>query len=355
MKLLPFFNKPARLYNNGKRAFIVVDLNDDDPCRGDSHGYIGMARHIAAKTGGEYLQLDRDTLHMMYPRHDYPKDDHGHQLRLLELFKERGCPDFFFGIHIREMVRDYLDQNGRGIHITSYNEYIKPSLWTKLKYLRHPLVPHHLTRQKLAYEGHHFAETFQEMPRPFIGVVVISGQCPEEYFKELRNAYDQATIFLCSAWRTPNYHFQQVEKDFRKCFNGVAGRFPVIAHNYSRDQEFLDRNETWNVYPGLLDQADHVFLLGNSESIAAEILATGKSFYQSPLYKKSLSHVRTVDDLKPGQPLKTRHFRPLDISNSIASSMIAAQQEQAASGGFATIADKIRGKAPQTRRGYKRV
>lgn len=354
MTLFSPFNSKARRYNNGDAPFILVDLYTDDPARGDSHGYIGLATRVAEQTGGRVSVIDDQSLKLAYP--DHPEGLYGHQLRLMDLFNKEGCPDFFFARHAHAEALNYLSKNGSGVHVSSINEYLRPGFWTRVRHTFNPLVPHHLTQTKLYCEGHRFAEEFQELPRPFIGVIYLDGgeDLLMERFSRLRDAYKEATIFLCSAWRTPDVTFERMEKELKACLGSASDRFPVIPFNYSRDLEFLDRDATWNVYPGLLDQADHLFLLGYSESISAEILATGKSFYKHDDSRKYSPNVRKLEDYVPGTKIETKRFKPIDISDDVAAEIVAAQKEQASKGTFGHFVNKIRGKAGKPR-GYRRI
>ncbi len=287
-----FKEAPVNLnaYNKGDVPTIVVKICDTSPDRGDSHGPLGIAARIAEKTGGTVEVLDKLRLEQLYPELEA-------NLRLKNHFNVRGYPDFAFGVDRYESgITQDPHLRSRTLFVTMINESIANALEVKKPF--YELCPHHLTPKELEYEGNRFATEYAELPRPFFGVVIADpymGRSIEKAAKKLARQHwfhGQGTFFIVSCHRTEDSRYDKfvgILKDHLP--ERKKDKFPVIEFNYRQKQRDFGMETLWNPYKGLINQADHLVLLGSSHSMLSEMLMSGRRVFNAgvdldrPAYK----------------------------------------------------------------------
>lgn len=145
---------------NGARPSVVVDCADgDDQNRGDIHGRIGLARHVAEILGAEYKEITLDQC------------PDGSLTYLQALMAREDAPDFVF---TRQFI--YCDDfavwhKSAGLVVSSYNECVANTIPFDHP-LKRELVPHHLDSHVVARQTEIFAQEYAELPRPLVGIMM---------------------------------------------------------------------------------------------------------------------------------------------------------------------------------------
>ncbi len=295
-----------------KPPMIVVSIDNDNPARGDTHGYIGMAKRIASMTGGKFFFLDDKALEDMYPHiWQYPDEEYEcrkNDERLKQFFEDHGAPDYLFSRQTSLFMQKYLEQKGKGVIISAYNEHVSENLGFMLGLGK--MVPHHLTPEILAHEGYKFATEYQELPRPFIGVVIANlygdqGKLARK-LGDLQKAYKEATIFVTSCHRTGEEEYTDFMGCLRAYLKASEGRVKLVDYNYKFHETHEGMDQRWNPYAGILHQSDHLILAGESHSMVSEMLSTGKIVHKAQnILPKREPFIKNLFDYAAGAPLET--------------------------------------------------
>lgn len=332
------FTRTAKSAFIGLRPRIVVDFGDDDPSRGDMHGFAGLARRIAHKFGGEAVFIDAESLALAHP------GGGSHQARLMAFFEKSGYPDILFGWSRdndpAQLAR--LRQKGTGLVVNSVNEKLSTRIPRPCD--SPYMVAHHLSPDTLRFEGEKFAREYDELPRPYIAVLVadcIEPDADSQKLAEICRNYAEATVFVCTSRRSWSDFYEVFLENLkaRAAAFGMGERLHVVGYDFQSHQDRYGPNAHYNMYPGLLDQADHVILSGYSGSIASEVLATGKV----PFATKHEWYGQMVEDglvasfaaCSPDKPLQTARVTPIDITGDLADYLIGChRRNRAAASGW---------------------
>ncbi len=289
---------------NSKKPRILVDIGNDDPNRGDIHGMIGIAKSVARKTDGTFKVI-KSIKHRI-----------NHLIK--DQLEQNRYPDFIFKSpnihHYPSMISARYTKNKKnGLLISAWNESMCSDLSIPEEYWA--LVPHHLTQEKLHSEGKKFAKTYKYIKRPLIGINLINIEdyripwFVEALTKALKD-FKEATLFICPMHRTKDKCFKKTTSALEKEFSNSP--FKVIKSK--------------NSYVGLLDQADHIIIAGNSQSILSEALFTGKNVHVLDIFSIkdpiSVHKTKRVRDLFNHHNLETNKAEPLNITDIIADNLI---------------------------------
>ncbi len=330
---------PALEYRrfNAQKPYVLVDISSDEPTRGDTHGYIGIAQRLAKRLGAKLCVTDSAALRERYPSMSYYK-------RYASFFRDEGCPDFYFSRHSMSGA-GIVSARGTGVIVNIFNESIYSALRQGFEkgydQLGYPvrIVPHHLTHEDLAHEGQKFAEEYADLPRPFIGINLIDTDiaCLQESITKLASlsrAYDGATFFVVTTHRTNGTHYDDFVRKLKAQLKDTKRCFPVVAFNLN-DERRVHGLDLWNPYKGMLDQADHLVQVGQSASMMSEALFLGKSLYVcAPYYafRRAIDEgfLRSMPDHPAGTPLQTTKTKPLDIVDDCVEELIRKQKDHKA-------------------------
>lgn len=329
------FTRTAKSPFIGLRPRIVVDFGHDDPSRGDMHGFAGLARRIAHKLGGEAVFVDAESLALAHPGAD------SHLERLMAFFDKTAYPDIVFSKDADAFTQERLKEKGTGLVVKSVNEKLSARIPRPCDSPH--MVAHHLSPDILQSEGAKFAREYGELPRPYIAVLVadcIEPDADSEKLAEICRNYDEATVFVCTSRRSWRDFYEMFLENLKTLAaqSGMGERLHVVGYDFNFHQETYGPEGHYNMYPGLLDQADHLILTGYSGSIASEVLATGKV----PFATKHEWYGQMVADglvasfaaCSPDKPLQTARVTPIDITADLADYLIGchSRNRAAASG-----------------------
>jgi mitochondrial fission protein ELM1 len=323
------FQAPApgsvSLCGGGSGLKIYYVLGDDEPTRGDSHGYAGLGRVMAQKLGGQFFQIDDEMLAGQYPDEEiWNRPDC--------FLRDHGPADIVLCRSPRTTGR-FTDANT--IFIEGRNENFSD--------LRHNdmLVAHHLTAEIFAQEGNRFASLYNDLAGDLIAVLLVDNCASAKLLGQslVRNALkaEQSTLFITTCWRTPAHDYKDVMQSCRDAITEQGAQERVRLIGYNLDQEAGCNNP----YIGLLDRADHIVLWGRSHSMFSEAAATGKTVHMSlhglqneaylPLAARGI--VRGYDFEETAGLVTSRHA-PLNKTEEIADELISNIAYQLRKRGF---------------------
>ncbi len=318
---------------NGNRAHIAVYIgNESDITRGDVNGYMGMANRIAEKLGGYFNVLRIDELAEKYGNGGISDEKD----LLIAYCKDKGVPDLFFTPkYPGGKTLSYMGDNGSTVVLCEINEDVRRKLGAFMpNSLPREIVPHNLSPAMLAYEGQRFAQEYAELPRPFIGINLVgmgteSSENLAKKLASLKEAYSEATFFICSCHRTSSPAYDDLSRPLKELLSGEEpGRYPVIDFDFQMQRDSHGLDATWNPYKGLLDQADHIIVAGGSHSMTSEALLRGKTVYQwdgmtTSTALDSRGWVRKLAQHPDGQPLVSENIEKVDVTNDCADALIS--------------------------------
>ncbi len=297
------------------RPKIYLCYGRDDMNRGDSHGYLGIAKAIARKTNGALHRLDMPLLADLYP--DLP-----YREACAAYVADNGTPDLVLS---REWFRLPDCMRLTSIFcVSKINEELSQRYAKGTK-----LVSHNITRERLRQEGAEFAHLHPGIDHPLIAVMMVHdhgiGSAPQDLVA-LCDDFERATIYVCSSPRTREDEFYQFQKRIL---------LEMAQKNRSRDIKvrgyFLNGEKAagnpHNPYVGLLDQADHIVVVGPSQSLVSEALASGKSVHvynqtenYAHLEDKGLVH--DFNRYALNNHFQTAAIEPVNLTDQIADGII---------------------------------
>lgn len=253
---------------NDKGPMVMVYIGDDDPSRGDSHGFKGIGMRMAQKLHGEFHYLEDKHLADLYPDISKPRD------AFLKYLKDHGNPDI--------MLSRYGYSGGMmtsippRLLVSQINEGLSDDLMGESS-----LVSHHLTPELLAEQGKQFRANYSDIKTPLIAVMMVNINDIESFAQKMvskAEAYgDGATVFICTSRRThqDNYTKLKTRLEQLAAEKGIGDRLKISGYNF---HEHVGQ-KSFNPYVGLIEAADHVVVAGESMSMVSEPLAAGKPVY----------------------------------------------------------------------------
>jgi len=250
-----------------KGPMVMVYIGDDDPSRGDSHGFKGIGLRMAQKLHGEFHYLEDKQLVDLYPDISKPRD------AFMRYLKDHGNPDI--------MLSRYGYSGGMMTSIpplllvSDINEGLSDNLLGESS-----LVSHHLTPELLAEQGKQFRSNYAEIKTPLIAVMMVNINDIETFAQKMVSkcaAYDEATVFICTSRRTHEQNYTKLKTRLEELAEqkGLGGRLKISGYNF---HEHVGQ-KSFNPYVGLIQEADHVVVAGESMSMVSEPLAAGKPVF----------------------------------------------------------------------------
>lgn len=308
---------------NGSRPLIAINMMQDDPDRGDMHGFMGIAEDIARKVSGDVLiirqqELD-NTLHMLgiQPENKLSDDD---KIRLI--FRKAGNPDFYFTRHPTQTIMEEISASGCGVLVTAMNEKL-PEFCGVEGDGSHTALPHHISQKKAEWEGHLFAQEYEDLPRPFIALNLADGFDPHQIGEDLARhckEIPEATFFVTSCHRTSETDYKRMIWKLEELFPGQ--NFPVIGFN-KKYHDTHHAEERLNPYIGLTAAADHVIVCGYSASMISERISTGRSVITDTALVNPSNGITSLHD----ENLTTHTIAVQNITSACADALIDKQQK----------------------------
>lgn len=269
------------------KPVVMVWVGADELNRGDTQGMIGLARHCARLVDGRYVYMDNAKLDKMFPKADEYKD------KIRAALQTYGQPDILFGRFATD-VYDGMDEKPK-LFIHDINEEIS------LSRNFNRFVAHDITFNKLRFSRAEFKAHYPDIKGPLFAVFIggssfsmqDEGRDLAKKLYYLAAQHDEATIFVCPSRRSgrdydrlmrhlnEGFHSWFDKGSLKVNFKKAIGRAPKVN---IVGQSYKDIMSGYNPYVGLLGAADHIFVLGDSYSIACETMATGKPVYADFMY-----------------------------------------------------------------------
>ncbi|MBL8711665.1 MAG: mitochondrial fission ELM1 family protein [Alphaproteobacteria bacterium] len=268
-----------------KGPMVMVYIGDDDPSRGDSHGFKGIGMRMAQKLHGEFHYLENRHLVDLYPDISRPRD------AFLKYLKDHGKPDIMLSRY--GYYGDMMTSISPRLIVSDINERLSDSLLGE-----NSLVSHHLTPELLEEQGKQFRDNYKEIKTPLVAVMMVNLHDIESFAQKMVSkgaAYEEGvTVFICTSPRTHQNNYAKLKTRLEELAaeKGLSGKLHISGYNF---HEHVGQ-KTFNPYVGLIQEADHVVVAGESMSMVSEPLASGKPVYlyepghgYSSLKKKGLA------------------------------------------------------------------
>ncbi len=269
--LRTLFNKAAKPSYIPQKPVIVVSTLEDDKSRGDSNAYKRLGQLIADKIGGEYRYVDENFLMTKYP------DSSDYRAALSIYIEENGTPDIVFARYRHQWIaeKDLYSKSKNPFYVQGINEYMTKEITGEKEQ-----VSHHLTPALLKEEGIKFRSAHPDMPKNLVAVIVadcsLGCNFPETLLSSLPKN-EQTGIFICTSRRTPSENFEYIMQSMSFHMDGGDSTDHLVLRGY--DFRTGREQNAYNPYMGLINEADHIVIIGSSQSIVSESLSRGKSVY----------------------------------------------------------------------------
>ncbi len=297
-------------------------IGDDDPLRGESRGATGLAKRVAEKLNGQMLYVDQDMLDEAFP------NTKSMVLQLKQLLARDGTPDIVIGHNSKQLTR-YTEADP-----TFLIDTILTLMAEKLpdNDTLNALVPHHLTATDLKQHGEAFKAHHAHIKRPITAILLAEIDADDNVATIIDDhclADGAGTLYFCPRWSTSQETYEAIvsELQFILKQRGLSKKFNIFAPS-------LDcvRNQ-YNPYIGLLDQSDHVVLIGQSQSMISESIISGHPVHfhlqsigelidgwNEDKYKELEKHgyIRYLKNHEPNTQLDSTRLPPIDITGKIA-------------------------------------
>lgn len=307
-----------------KPPVILVNIGTDIIGRGDSSGRIGIGQALARMTGGKYLFASDATLKEQFPapagKNPIAHHAHGHMAAFL---KPHGRVDYVLGNRINNDLMSPHCQT-----YDSYNESLSSDLLDDEN-----LVAHNLTRGALAQGAANFKKHYPEVKGTVLGVLMANPTIDRHFCRHLASiaaSYPEATIVLCGCNRTDSAVMRETTKNikhFLKCGAKNPDSVQVISYEYKE-------NDPKNPYRGLIASADHLIVLGSSQSLISEALVRDRAAFVSQAGLSIALQTRgltiSFENCAHSQPLPVHPIRPVNVTRDIARAMIKRRAKHTA-------------------------
>lgn len=276
MNLKSHFNHAARASYLPEHPKILVNTVGDDCNRGDSHAYIGIAKIIAHKLGGDYQLITEGTLRVAYP--GLPPAE---SINLY--YRDTGVPDIIFSrmhhCHYKpEIIAGDAPKQKltKPYVISEINEDL-----SKRTRFSSSLVSHHITPALLVEHGEKLLETYPGIKSNLITVMMADAEyfgLAENLFSRLKDVKD-ASIFVCSGRRTDSGSLNLMMDSLRYELDqsGRENEINLLHYDFRGNLN----SDAFNPYIGLIDKSDHIIICGDSYSIVSETLCKQQAVYMS--------------------------------------------------------------------------
>ncbi|WP_435640033.1 ELM1/GtrOC1 family putative glycosyltransferase [Micavibrio aeruginosavorus] len=307
-------------------------IGGDDPMRGESRGAAGLAKRVAEKLNGQMLYVDQDMLNKAFP------NTKSMARKLKKLMDRDGRPDIVIGYTAEQLIHKTEADP------TFLIDTILPNMVKRLPQndTVNPLVPHHLTADDLTQHGREFLARHTDIKNP-ITTILLANIRADDNVATIIDTHclgdNTGTVYFCPSTRTDPDIYKKIVSKLKTLIkqNGLSQKFNIIAPSLSSV-----RNQ-YNPYIGLLDQSDHVVLIGESQSMISESIANGRPVHihippPAPPAQDGYSlciedsewdikkyrdlqrsgYIRYLKDHAPDTPLNSTRLPPINITDKIA-------------------------------------
>lgn len=324
-------------------------IHEIEPERGDSKATLGLSRLVTQMTNGQYIYVDQNMLDRNFPNIPCTEE------KLEQYFKKKNFPDIIIGRGARWKLPQNAQKKATLI-IDDINEILAS------KHSQGDLVPHDLKKESLTKAGKDFKKHYPHTKGPLVAIMMGGYVTPTKQLAckliDIACNYPEITFFLCPSRRTggsvdnlKNHMNTAIEQstspntgtiETAVAFNSAglnnkprSERIEILSIDY--DEAISDSG--YNPYLGLLDQADHIVVAGESFSLVSEALFTGKNIYvhcaEHNYFKfKEEGYVSEVNQLDENAPFPTRPMPPLDSTHEIAKAITEQYEKNRSHSGF---------------------
>tara|TARA_R110002126_G_scaffold291807_1_gene459724 strand:+ start:174532 stop:177090 length:2559 start_codon:yes stop_codon:yes gene_type:complete len=316
-------NVPLNIVPQGRdEPTILVNIESDDPTRGDVAGWRGLARVMAKKVGGRVVYADDKLLRSTFP--DAPEDT-SYEALLARFLKPYNPPEYVFGHRCSEALKLVGQDYGDAFAVTQINESIARDMLGE-----HELVAHHLTPEMMTEEGALFDAQHPNIKTPIISVMLVDpyddyvGRFAKKITRVMEH-YPEASVYLCASRRTKaeNYDalFDAIKTQLSK--EGLEDQIDLLGYKFDRDAPY-------NPYKGLIARAQHIVVWGNSQSMVSEALYGGKTVYLhrgsrcAELEKQG--YTLSFNALSKNESPVYKEFEPVNLAERIAEALLERRQ-----------------------------
>ncbi len=226
-----------------------------------------MGKKVAEKLHGNFLYLERPDLRKLYPEDHFETD-------AIEHYLNDHQPDIVFARDDQHAMQLILGRKDGIMHISDSNENVSKQ-YGKIK----GLVCHHLTPELLASEGIKFRGEYPNLTSPLIAIMIVN---PSDYHTRTSfidhlishiKLLPAATLFVCACRRTEKMYYDSFLTALEQALDATNLKQNIHLQGF----HFQDTaNTLFNPYIGLLNEAEHVIVYGESQSLVSEPLAAGK-------------------------------------------------------------------------------
>ena len=213
-------------YNGGEKPHVMV-LPYNKEALGDNHGPIGIGQAIAEKTNGTLTVVNPNTIGDTSPNSHIDK------------ILPNSPPDILLARRYLVRLADYFEHKSDIVLSLrpDINEHIIKQLTGKKTI---GLVPHHLNLEKIQREKSKFEETYPDLPRPIIAVLLAGVQRHKQNsftsrLAQISAQYPTATLFLCGSHREKEGEFLKTSKKTKAALKKISadGRIHVETYPFS--------------------------------------------------------------------------------------------------------------------------
>ena len=188
------------------------------------------------------------------------------------------------------------------------------------------LAPHSLTRAELASEAERFYPTLKADGKPVIAIILANGfmgRHEEPAIKKIIAENPNARFVLSSSPRTiPGVLYEEAEV-FMRWLNPEQ-RDSFISFDFGKDPQ---QN---NPYKALITLADHMIIIGQSESMISERLFAGRTVHYNYGHSEAviigtfrdLATTGKIKHFPVDRPFTSEIFEPIDTTRMITDTLI---------------------------------
>lgn len=294
---------------------IYVNFGSENADGGDMHGLVGIADIVAKKLNGTVHHVSTQILKGAYPV-DMPAEAYR------KFVNDHGRPDLLFTLGENNFPKALHDKSI--FRVNQINEKL-----TEKYAADSPLVAHHITPALLDDEGAKFRTRYPNIQHPLTAVMVASDFHLAGFadpLVDLCKDAPKATIFICTSPRTTHDDFKRVKQAIMARLYAVRRANDIIVESFHLNKERYYKGY-YNPYPGLLREADHIAVCGQSQSMVSEALMSGKSVHihhqlndYSDLQDKGLVH--EFNRAAGYAQHETRSISPINLTGQIADGVI---------------------------------
>ncbi len=337
-----------------KGPYVLVDIADDNPRRGDVRAVQGIARAISAKQGWPVTLLTSQTpysrplslafLHALkletrqrpYLEHmrkgwagELWLHERDHIARIQSHIKDHGAPAITLATPASPFSEKvaFSSSDPEATFRSLYQSAVIARDWAEHLSVNmgsgqrdDALVAHDFDAEYFCAASAEFQARYPELCEngPLIALLYCDYAHPsvmEEKLIRLLDNYDCATLAICGAPRTQS--FDQAQEFFREHLPPQIRfhSFPFVA------------GAEYNPYPGLLGAACHIIRRGISPSVDSEVFTMGKTVHvhasdtwEHPL--KRQGYFRNIADYDDNEVLQTSVQNPLNITLELAERLL---------------------------------